>query len=86
MRSKKQFNKIHPMTKDDFLFLVETQTPHEFLYKGKLYNLTYDKAADGSTIIVFGPLYQGSRYNSVGEFLNKARIENHFFKDMLDIF
>ncbi len=74
------------MTKDDFLFLVETKTPHEFIYKGKIYNMTFDKAADGSTIIVFGPLFEGERYDSVGEFLNKARIENHFFKDMLDIF
>ena len=24
------------MTKDDFIFLVETQTPHEFIYKGKI--------------------------------------------------
>ncbi len=74
------------MTKDDFLFLVETKTPHEFIYKGKIYNMTFDKAADGSTQIVFGPLFEGEKFSSTGEFLNKAKIENHFFKDMLDIF
>ena len=74
------------MTKDDFIFLVETQTPHEFIYKGKIYNMTFDKAADGSTIIVFGPIFEGEKFASIGEFLNKAKIENHFFKDMLDIF
>ena len=26
------------MTKDDFLFLVETETIHDFVYKGKTYN------------------------------------------------
>ncbi|MCR5437396.1 MAG: hypothetical protein K6E97_10080 [Treponema sp.] len=74
------------MTKDEFLFLIETRTEHEFVYKGKIYNLTYDKTDDGKTQIVFGPLFEGQKYNSTGEFLNKAKIENHFFKDMLDIF
>ena len=74
------------MTKDDFLFLVETKTPHEFEYKGKIYNMTFDKSPDGNTEIVFGPLFEGQHFDSVGEFLNTAKIKNHFFKDMLDIF
>ncbi|MBR5646464.1 MAG: hypothetical protein IKX23_07505 [Treponema sp.] len=74
------------MTKDDFIFLIETKTEHEFVYKGKIYNLTYDKTDDGKTMIVFGPLFEGQKYSSIGEFLNKAKIDNHFFKDMLDIF
>lgn len=74
------------MTKDDFIFLIETKTVHEFVYKGVVYNLTYDKDKDGKDLIIFGRLYEGQKYHSVGEFLNTAKIENHFFKDMLDIF
>lgn len=86
MRRGGEFNRIFAMTKDEFLFLIETKTAHEFSYKGKIYNLTYDKSDDGKTVIVFGPLFEGQRYSSTGEFLNQAKIENHFFKDMLDIF
>ena len=80
------FNKIQTMTKDDFLFLVETETIHDFIYKGRTYTITYDKGSDGRKWIVFGDIADKTRYDSVGEFLNKAKIENHFFKDMLDIF
>lgn len=74
------------MTKDDFLFLIQTKTVREFNYKGVIYNLTFDKDEKGNDLIVFGRLYEGQKYKSVGEFLNTCKIENHFFKDMLDIF
>ena len=86
MRSREDFNKIQTMTKDDFLFLVETETIHDFVYKGKTYTITYDKRTDGRKWIIFGDIADKQKYDSVGEFLNKAKIENHFFKDMLDIF
>ena len=86
MRRTLYFNKMLLMTKDDFLFLVETETIHDFVYKGKTYTITYDKSPDGRKLIVFGDIADKTRYDSVGEFLNKAKIENHFFKDMLDIF
>ena len=73
------------MTKDQLIFKIETRQPFEFTYKGKVYNMTYDKAPDGSLIIRFGRLYEEVSYKSFGEFMNTARIENHFFKDMLDI-
>ncbi|MCF0126253.1 MAG: hypothetical protein HUJ68_10965 [Clostridia bacterium] len=73
------------MTKKDFVFLIETQQPLEFSYNGKIYNLTYDKDSKGDTVIVFGQLYEGVRYNSLGELLNTAKIENHYFREMLDI-
>ena len=47
--------------------------------------MTYDKNEKGEKVIVFGRLYEGKKYKSAGELLNTARIENHFFKDMLDI-
>ena len=86
MRRTLYFNKMSLMTKDDFLFLVETETIHDFVYKGKTYTITYDKSPDGRKCIVFGDIADKQKYDSVGEFLNKEKIENHFFKDMLDIF
>ena len=44
------------------------------------------RVADGRKLIVFGDIADKQKYDSVGEFLNKTKIENHFFKDMLDIF
>lgn len=79
------FNKLKGMTKDHFLYLIEIQKPLEFSYNGKIYNMTYDKKENGELVIVFGKLYEGKRYDSVGQLLNTAKIENHFFKDMLDI-
>ena len=73
------------MTKDDLIFLIQTKKEFEFKYNGKTYNMTYDKDKGGNNIIVFGQLYEGKNYKSFGELMNNARIENHFFKDMLDV-
>lgn len=73
------------MTKERLLFLIETKKEFEFSYNGKTYNMTYDKDANGNTILIFGQLYEGIKYDSIGELLNNAKIENHYFKDMLDI-
>ncbi len=75
---------MHSMTKEQLFFYVETQKVFEFTYKGKVYNMTYDRDEKGNTVLVFGRLYEGKRYAGVGELLNTAKIENHFFKDMLD--
>lgn len=74
------------MTKEQLFFLIATKKEQEFVYNGKTYNLTYDKDGDNRSVIVFGELYQGQRYSDAGELLNTAKIENHFFKDMLEIF
>ncbi len=73
------------MTKEEFIYLIETKQNLEFSYNGKTYNLTYDKDESGNQILIFGQLYEGKKYDSIGELLNEAKIENHFFKDMLDI-
>ena len=82
---KFEYNIISKMTKEQFIFLIETQKPFEFTYNNVVYNMTYDKNEKGETIIVSGRLDEGKKYKSAGELLNNARIENHFFKDMLDI-
>lgn len=72
------------MTKEEFYFLVETRKSFEFNYKGKNYNMTFEKESGGDTKIFFGQLYEEKSYDSIGEFLNTAKVENHFFKDMMD--
>ncbi|MCR5764649.1 MAG: hypothetical protein K6G09_01600 [Treponema sp.] len=73
------------MTKDDLYFLIQTKTTKEFEYKGKTYSLLYDKDSDGE-YIRFGLLYEEKKYKSFGELWNDAKIENHFFREMIDIF
>lgn len=71
------------MTKDELIFLIDTKKEFEFSYNGKNYNLTYDRSDDGKDLIVFGERFQGKKYFSFGEFMNDARIENHYFREML---
>ena len=72
------------MTKDDFIFMINTKRELEFNFNGKNYNLTYDRDDKGSDFIVFGERFQGKRYSSIGDLLNEAKIENHYFREMLD--
>ena len=71
------------MTRDEFLFLLQTEKPYEFEFCGKKYNITYDRDSSGKTWIVFGRLYEGKRYASYGELMNNAKVENHFFREIL---
>ena len=72
------------MKKEDFFFKLEARKEMEFEYKGKSYSLTYDKDDSGKEFIVFGRTFEGKKYDSYGKFMNEAKIENHFFKDMLE--
>ena len=72
------------MTKEDFIFKVETKTGWSFVYKEKEYNLTYGVDNSGRDYILFGRTFEGEKYYSVKELFNKARIENHFFREMLE--
>ena len=73
------------MTKYDLYFLIQTKTTHEFKYNGKVYNLLFDKDEKGE-VIRFGLLYEEKPYKSFGELWNDAKIDNHFFREMIDIF
>lgn len=72
------------MTKDELLFKIQTKESIEFSFKGKRYNLFYDKTTDGKDLIIFGELYMGEKFNSFGDFFNRARIDNYFLKEILD--
>lgn len=73
------------MTLEQLIFKVETKSEFEFSYHGKNYNLTYGIDNAGKDYIAFGQTYEGVKYYSLKELLNKAKIENHYFKEMLDI-
>ena len=73
------------MTRDDLVFLVQTKTNKDFNYKNDVYRLSFGTDEKGE-YIKFGLLYEERKYYSFGEFWNEAKIENHFFKEMLDIF
>ena len=73
------------MTKNDLYFMISAKKEYEFFYKGKTYNLTYGKDEKGEYIL-FGQLYEGKRFYSYGELMNEAKIDNHFFREMLEDF
>ena len=74
---------MRTMTKEEFIFRLQAKKEMEFLYKGKTYSLTYD-FENGKDYIVFGRTFEGKKYDSYGSLMNEAKIDNHFFKDMLE--
>ena len=72
------------MTKEDLIFLIETKKEFEFTYKNVLYSMTYGSDKKGD-YIALGRLYEPVRYYSFGEMMNEARIENHFFRELLEV-
>ena len=77
------------MTKDDLFFKIQTATPFEFTYNGKTYALTYDseplKDGKRKQYIIFGQIFEGKKFEDFGDLINNAKVENHFFREMLDI-
>ncbi len=75
---------IH-MTSDDIKLYIDTKKELEFLYNSKKYTITYSKDKDGNKIINFGELYsKKSQYDSYEHLMNEAKIDNSFFRFMLD--
>lgn len=72
------------MNKDDFYFNIQIKKPMEFKYKNLTYNFKYDKDSNGKEYIYFGRLYEEEKYDSYGDLMNNAKIENHLLKNMLD--
>lgn len=72
------------MTLEEFRYLIDIKKEYEFVFRGKKYNLTYGKDSNGD-YIKFGQLYEEKKYHSLGEFLNTVKIENSYFKDILEI-
>lgn len=74
------------MTMEDLQYCIAIKKELEFNYQGLSYTLNYDKDSDGHEYIVFGRTFEGKKYSSYGEFINNAKIDNHYFREMLDIF
>lgn len=72
------------MTLEEFRFLVDVKKVYEFEYNGKTYNIRYGSDEKGE-YIRFGEQFLETNYYSVGEFLNTAKVENSFFKNILEI-
>ena len=71
------------MTKEEFRFLVDTKKAFEFTYKGKNYNLTFDKDDNGKEYIFFGERYMQQKFYSWGQLMNEAKVCNSFLREML---
>lgn len=71
------------MTLEEFRYLIDIKKEYEFVFRGKKYNLTYGKDSKGE-YFNFGQLYEEKKYYSLGEFLNTVKIENSYFKDVLE--
>lgn len=72
------------MSYEDFIFMIETKKEHEFSFKDKIYTITYGNDKNGD-YIAMGQRYEPVKYYSLKELLNNARIENHYFKEMIEI-
>lgn len=73
------------MTKNDLFFYIESKKELEFVYNGKVYSLTYGKNSSGEEYIAFGRLYEQERFSSFKDLYARAKIDNSYFREMLDI-
>ncbi|MCR5612141.1 hypothetical protein [Treponema sp.] len=73
------------MTKDDLYFYTQAKKEFEFIYKEKTYSLTYGRDDNGKDYIAFGRLYEPERYESFKDLYARAKIDNSYFREMLDI-
>ncbi len=72
------------MKKEDFRFLIDAKKEWEFTYEGLVYQISYGVDSKGS-YIAFGRLYEPVRYYSYVELMNEARINNSYFREILEV-
>lgn len=73
------------MTQEAFRFIIDTKREIEFSYQGKQYSITYGTDESGKNYILFGETYMGTRYYSFAELMTYAKIQNHYFREMLSV-
>lgn len=73
------------MTKDDLFFYTEAKKEIEFTYKDRVFSITYGTDEKGYDYILFGRLYEGERYSSFKDLYARAKIDNSYFREMLDV-
>lgn len=75
------------MTKDQFIFHMETQKTFEFLYDNCKYIITNDKNSKGEGSILFGLLYDTpQKFASLPDFWNNAKIGIQQLHNILETF
>ncbi|MCI5606743.1 MAG: hypothetical protein SOT46_09345 [Treponema sp.] len=72
------------MTKKDFQFLIDTKKELEFDFNGITYSLNYGKDNYGKDVIIFGRTFEGKSYEDLGTLLNTAKIDNKFFREIIE--
>lgn len=72
------------MRKEDFYFNVKIKKSMEFSYNNLSYSIRIEEDEEKNPVIYFGRTYQEEKYDSYGEFMNTAKVENSFFKDLLE--
>ncbi len=73
------------MTLEEFRYIVDTKKEYEFTYRGISYSLTYGRNEPGFDVIEFGERFFQRKFDSWGMFINEAKVENHYLREMLDI-
>lgn len=71
------------MKEAELLFILDTVGRFDFTFSGSEYTLILEKGTRGEEIR-FGRQYDFVKYDSWGEFMNKAKVENHYFKYVLN--
>lgn len=73
------------MTKDDLFFYIEAKKELEFTFEKKIYLLSYGIDSKGNSYIAFGRLYEQEKFSSFNDLYARAKIDNSYFREMLDI-
>ena len=73
------------MTKDDLFFMIQVASNLEFVFNNKTYRLFYAQNKKGKNVIMFGELYDAKEYESFGELYSQAKVENHYFREILEV-
>lgn len=72
------------MTEKQLQFMIDVGQNLEFEYNGKKYTLSYDIDSNGKKIFIFGETFFGKKFESYGELMTSAMIENRFFRYILE--
>ncbi|MBQ0051599.1 MAG: hypothetical protein KBT11_05980 [Treponema sp.] len=72
------------MTEKQLQFMIDVGQNLEFDYKGKKYTLRYDKDSEGNKVFYFGETFFEKKFESYGDLMNNAMVENSFFRNVVE--
>lgn len=72
------------MTRDDFLFILETTRYFEFTCDNQKYITRIEKDENGNLVYLFGIEYEEAlHFNSFTHLMADGRCGNHYLKDVI---